>query len=611
MTSHCDTFNEQLAAECGGQRPWSAPLEAHLSECPQCARTARRLGHEVELLRALEPQGAPADLLGRVVATLNGGHREDRAVAGLQSVERPTAPAELDGRLESLLSELREEGRLGPLEAPQALTDRVREDLGDLPAAVASRQLRRLSHLAAPEELADRTREGLRPRKPVLLVPAGAGLAAAAAAVLLFGLIGPDSTTEPAAGAENELALDFRVERASTLEALSPSAQDLYERLTGGPAPAGGESALGVPRRPAQRATGGPGRTALPVRTAPSSRTTSAAGGGSQAMSGGNPGTSAGGSQAGVTGSHLVPSCFEQLPDAPFVTHYRGDRLVTLQLQDSAGVPTTLEYLEEVAADGNGAYTIQPLQVIAPGMTFAEEADFLQRQAAREGFFYRYRGFQIHDWAGFQQHYEVLDPGQNELVAGVPCRVFEVRSRDGSGPRHRLSVDPQTSLVLSEEVLAEGGALLRSFRFQTFQLGADLSDLTLDGGSSSWTTTDLPGLEQALQGDLLQPTAPPAGHELVSVAWRPATAAPSVQGTWAQLVFGDGVESVFFLYEDSTIPSGSSPATYNAGLEGDLVRVHTSGGWTLVEGLVRSRRVILVGRAHEQELLLMLQSAVE
>lgn len=624
MNPLCDTFDEQLAAECGAARPWSASLEAHLAGCPACAARARQRVAVLGLLRELERPEAPGDLLGRVVGSLHGGRREERAVGELRTLAGPGAPAELDGRLDDLLDELRGEGRLGAASAPAELAPRVDADLRDLPAAVVARQLRRLPTLGAPPELDQRVAAGLAaPRtslRPVLLRRAGAGLAAAAAVALLFGLGGRLQGSGQASPAPDPLALDFRVERPGDLDALSAPARDLYEQLSGGlaPVPTGAsrvaldtESESLAARRTA--ASAGAAGAATPVRGAGAAgAAASSPTGGGQALSvGGGPGTSSAGAQSGLLGARTVPTCFEGLPEAPFVTHFRGDRQVTLRYQDASGAPATLEYLEEVASDGAGAHTIVPFQVLAPGMTFAEEADFLQRQAAREGFFFRYRDFRVHDWSSFQLNYEVLDLGQTDAVAGVPCKVFEVRRVDGSGPVRRVSVDPQTSLVLAEEVLSPDGTLLRRTRFQTFQPGADLSDLQLTGAASSWTPTDLAALGQQLQGDLLVPDAPPAGHELEAVSWRPAAGLVTAQADWAQLVYGDGVESVFFLYEDGTTGGGSTPTAYSSGLAGDLVRVYRFADWTLVEGRLRGRRVILVGRVHEQELLLMLQSAIE
>lgn len=617
MTPLCDTFDEQLAAECGAARPWSASLEAHLAECPACAAAARRRVAGLEVLRSLPSEAAPDALDGLVVAALEAGHREDRAVEELRGVAGPGAPAELEGRLDELLAELRSEGLFGQPVAPEELAPRVDRDLQDLPAAIVSRQLDRLPQVPAPAGLQQRVDGDLgspRPARRLTLVRGiAAGLAAAAAAALLFTAV--RSLSVPELPAPRSLALEFRVERPSDLDALSPDARHLYERLTGGLAPAlteagredlGGPAVLGAPR-----GAGGAGRTATGGST--TSPSGPGARGGTQNLgsSAGGGATTRAGGQSATLGGHTAPACFERLPVAPFETHFRGDRVVTLRAEDSSGQPYQLEYLEEVAADGAGAFTVVPVQVLAPVMTFGEASDFLQRQASREGFFYRYRDFRIHDWARFQLHYEVQDLGLADSVAGVSCKVFEVRRRDGSGPLRRVSVDPQTSLVLAEEVLGVGGELLRRTRFQTFQLGADLSDLQLGGLAGGWTTTDLAGLEQQLGGDALVPDALPPGHGLQSASWRSGQGLPTAQADWAQLVFDDGVESVFFLYEDGVTASGNTPGQFPVGQDGDLVRVYTFADWTLVEGSVRGRRVMAVGRVHEQELLLLVQSALE
>lgn len=658
MSIPCETFLEQLAAECAAERPWNASLEAHLAACQACAQRAEQQRAALDAVRGLAPVGAPssldelveasfgapsreqrvlgrlsalervaapADLEGRVVAASLPGYREDRAVAELSAVSGPGAPTELDGRLEGLFSSLREEGLLAAAGAPTQLAERVDQDLQDPAAALAGQMLTKLPRVEAPGLLEARV-EGLESARPALRLigsrPVLAiGLAAAAALVLLVGLPGMDGILTPnrAPGPE-ALVLDFEVEHPSELDALSPRGRELYARLSGG-------LALGGPSRIAletdsgsavsaqQRAEldGSSGGTGTGSAVSGANGTSSSAAGGAQSstMSGGpaGAGTNANSSSAQLGGGFSGPDYFQRLASAPFETAYRGDRVVKVRTM-TGDIVHVLEYVEDVAANGHGAFTVVPIQVLDPILSFAENAEYLMRQEAREGFFYRYRDFRIRDFAAFQLNYEVQDLGQSEVIAGVPCELFDIQRRDGTGDLHRVAIDPVTALVLSEVTTRPNGEVLHQMRYQTFALDADLSDLELNSGVSAWTTTDQSGLGAALQNELLLPTAPPSSYELQSFAYR-ATAGLDNK-PWAQLTYGDGVDTAFFLFEDSAVNTvGNAGPQHQVGAFDDVVRAYTFGTWTMIEGEVRGRKVLAVGKVQEQELLLMLQSAVE
>jgi len=660
MSTHCETFLEQLAAECAAERPWNASMEAHLASCAACARLAERQRASLEAVRGLMPVGAPAaldglvaagfgaasrerrvlghlstleraaapaDLDGLVVAASQPGFREERAVAELRSAAAtgPGAPAELDGRLEGLFSSLREEGLLVAPPAPADLAERVDQDLQDPAAALSGRLLTKLPRVDAPEVLEDRVESETASRPALRLVGShrglAVGLAAAAALVLFVGLQGIGSFTTTVPAGPEALVLDFEVQRPGELDTLSPRGRELYARLNGGLTPAlGGPSRVALEVDPvggasAQRSpeldgsSGAAGGASAPsMGGAPSSP----AGGGTQASTttgGPNGAATNGGGNGALLGGLPGPEYFQRIASAPFDTAYRGERVVQVRTM-TGDIIHVLEYVEDVASDGEGAFTVVPIQILDPVLSFAESAEYLMRQEAREGFFYRFRDFRIRDFAAFQLNYEVIDLGQSEIIADVSCELFQIQRRDGSGDVHRVAIDPVTALVFSEETTRPNGEVLHRMRYQTFQLDPELSDVQLNDGVSAWAPTEQGDLASVLQTEPLLPSAPPSGYELQSMGYQ-ATAGLASQ-PWVQLTYGDGVDTAFFLFEDTVVaPVGNGGPQHQFGDVGDVVRVYSFGSWTMIEGRVHGRNVLAVGKVQEQELLLMLQSAVE
>lgn len=641
-----------MAAECATERPWSGPLEEHLENCPECAAMAARwvrcrhaldelprLESPVQLtqglersissegrerravgaLALLEPLTAPESLEGRVVASLQQGFLQDRAAGEMRSLGAVVAPIALDDRLETVLAELREEGRLHAPPAPAELEERVAEDLSDLPAAISRGAMSKLERQAVPGELVQRVQ-----RRLGAAVPAGrrsrawvAGLAAAAALLIYAGLSSTDDPTDPGP------RWAFRVEESASLDSLSPLAKAIAAPLVRELDVQG--LALPVSSRvQIQSGTDAVGTTrpgAGPISGVPSGgsgagrpRTTGggATGGGTQgAGAGGGPGVSgAGGGSAPLSGfARFGPDYFNATIDAPFQVHYRGDRRVlTRTLVEDLMVE--VDYREEVACDGQGKFTIKPKELLSPPMGASEEAAFMSTLITREGFFYRFRDFRVRDYGIFWRNYDVQHlVGQTEVVAGVVCERFDVTHESGLGGSYRVAIDPATSLVLSEEYRDGNGELVHKTWYETLVLGADLSDLQV-GGASLWLEVDPQTSIGIFNDPLLTPSAPPSGYELQSFAYRPnATGAGK---TWSRFVYSDGLQQVFFLSEDGLPHIGNGGSQAGVGpTVGDSVRTFSVGEWAITEGQIGGRYVLTFGKVDVQELLLMLQSAVE
>lgn len=303
------------------------------------------------------------------------------------------------------------------------------------------------------------------------------------------------------------------------------------------------------------------------------------------------------------------PGYFAGIAQAPFDLAFRGIREVTLHV-DFQGTNSDLIYLEEVASDGAGKFTILPQDVIFPVMELGDEQEFLLYQASRESFYFKHRDFRIHETTSFTQNYSVHDLSLTQVIAGRTCETLSIQRQDGTGNTYRVAIDPLTSLVMMEECTQQNGTLVNHLEFQSFVLEADLSDLQLTDHQDPWTAALPAELNIALTSDPLMPVAAPIGFELMGVSYR-HDGGIHANETWAMLTYGDGVEQAFFLFRDLDPAQGNTgPQTSLGGMEHDVVSSMTVGPWTILDGRLSGREILVVGRADHGELLLMLQSAV-
>ncbi len=618
MSTSCEQILEHLTAAAVQGGSWPQELEAHLEHCPACSAWAARLRGHAWALGELQLVAAPAELEGRVVAAMHGGQREDRAVAELSTLGPACAPAELDGRILSLFADLRAEGLLQPSVAPEELEERVDADLQDLPAATTAHLLSKLPRLDAPEELEARVEDELpllRHRRASLHLvwtrkrALAAGAAAAACLALWIGFNAGPRTAAPQAP-----LFPFEVVVLDDSSELSPAARGMLDTVSGGALqlleaasrdPLGPGGSLATQRSGAGTRSGGQTTASGQPSRAGSGAGSSGATAARTGSAVGSVGSGSAGAGSGASGqqqSTSSGSLFDQVSHSLSTTALRGVRSVHL-FADPADPSSEVEYLEEVATDGQGHFTILPGQVLVPNVSGADLAQFQLLQAAREGFFFRSRDFDVRDVARFGQQWIVTDLALQMDVAGVTASAFDLVRADGQGSRYRLAIDPQTGVVLSQEESTAEGQLLSRVQFQSLAYDADLSDLTLTGGTSQWLTVDLAN-QASLPFTLIRPTAPPTGF-----VFEQAATLSSGGDDWVRLTYGDGVDEVFFVF-DAQRPSTASPQTAIKAA-GDSLRVLGFGAWTVIEGEVASRRLMVVGKAAQDELLLMLQSAFE
>ena len=325
--------------------------------------------------------------------------------------------------------------------------------------------------------------------------------------------------------------------------------------------------------------------------------------GGCDARSGGMDQASA--SVETATSSGRGPAFLARIPDAPMTVSYGGKRHLKFHYSVE-GVPTTLEYDEQVWSDGQGRFSIVPGDVVHPTLS-AEQLDlFRTLQQARDGFFYRYRDFRIRDLQLFLQNWRVTDTGRQETVAGITTSVLEFRRIDRTPTWYRAWIDPQTALVLRAEERGEGNRLASSFEFLTFQLAPDTTGLGLQDDQFVRTSFDpLADTSTSLGFQVRPPSILPDGYRLDR-----AESTTDGTNTWAILTYTDGVDSLFFLQTfDPQAQSGQPPpGEYDVGRK--VIRGFRMGPWTVLQLRSDGNRILVLGKAASDEIERMLKSSM-
>ena len=150
MIPSCNDQREELILAASENRELNASQRDHVARCVACRALMARVAASVEALGDLTRLEAPADLEGRVVASLNAGFREDRSVRHLSTLEKLAAPNELEHSLQVA----------DELEAD--LFARVEQELLRPEDSVGHRLPRVVDRLEVPAELEQRVAAELR-----------------------------------------------------------------------------------------------------------------------------------------------------------------------------------------------------------------------------------------------------------------------------------------------------------------------------------------------------------------------------------------------------------------------------------------------------------------
>lgn len=309
-------------------------------------------------------------------------------------------------------------------------------------------------------------------------------------------------------------------------------------------------------------------------------------------------------------GSENALPILTQMQGVLDVTAFRGVRRVT---EVQSGV--LLEQVEDVGADGAGAFSIELVETVSlPPDVDELSYPLLFESSAR--FQWTMRDFQVRDATLAAQNYLVQMLPETPLVAGIGCvRLSFLRGESiGDRPGHyRVDVDPNTGFVLAWSELDDGGAEIARVQYESFEYDGDVSDMILRGRSfeASPLTLTLP-----LQGQVdFTPRFPellPGGMQVVSaeVQTVPASLAATVTpgessylpvGDWLRMIATDGVEAISFAH--STDVDTSAEAAL-----GEL-RMVERGAWEIGFGRLDGTVFVVAARATLAEIERIVSSA--
>ncbi len=253
----------------------------------------------------------------------------------------------------------------------------------------------------------------------------------------------------------------------------------------------------------------------------------------------------------------------------------------------------TLIFRERVVVGGEGRFGLEPLEALTP-----VAADWIYRARIWGGHSFRYRDFAIRDWDLFLRNWKLVDLGEERVVAGRTCARYLVERKEG-GKRYDVAVDVETGLVLRAEENDAQGRLLALVEYETFDPQPDLQ-------SAVWTESlvDEHKLELGARlreelGEAPLPKRLPRGFELLE-----ASKVMYEGRSWVKLVYGDGVESVFFL---STLTDGARTSSVPLGSQLISARL---GSVNVVQAAFGSELLMALGEIDEDELANLVESAL-
>jgi hypothetical protein len=276
-----------------------------------------------------------------------------------------------------------------------------------------------------------------------------------------------------------------------------------------------------------------------------------------------------------------------------------------------AGVPKVLEYRENVIADGQGKFSVDPLALIEPPSSQSESDLFLLLQKLRESLMYRYRDFAVRDIDGFLANYSLVDTGVRVTVAGVLGERLQIEKRDNPDRRYIVDVDLATGLILRSREELLDGTLVTLSEFESLTYAPDLSGAVMHTPINDETPLppDTIASTAALGFKPRTPKQIPEGWKLIGFS---KLTDPITGRVWAKFAYSDGVEPIFFVvakgdgpyHQVTPPPAGGSPPP-----QPDRVRRLAVGSWTLIEAQLSKGDALVLGRAADQVLLDLVQSA--
>src|SRR5262249_10574178 len=132
----------------------------------------------------------------------------------------------------------------------------------------------------------------------------------------------------------------------------------------------------------------------------------------------------------------------------------------------------TVTFRERIATDGDGRYSVEPLEALDSSIRDWDGFELLQR--AEEGFIFRYRDFVVRQPELFQRNYRTTDLHETTAVAGRTCARYRVERVVGTTVRFELSIERATQLVLASQEFDSNGRLVAAMNYEAVDLQPDL-----------------------------------------------------------------------------------------------------------------------------------------
>lgn len=301
-------------------------------------------------------------------------------------------------------------------------------------------------------------------------------------------------------------------------------------------------------------------------------------------------------SGSGVGGStHESVGFLDIMRDAPFSVPYTGVRRVTMNHVGALPV----DYREEVAADGLGAFAIEPIEVLS---SHPNGPELLLSKGRQQVFDYRNRDFRVLVPSLFQQNYNYSVDPISSFVLGRECFDLTVlRPAPYAGGSYSVQMDTETGLILDWQEFDAASNEISHVQFESLELqNPDFSGFTLVSGFLTETVLDIQGdLGVAAGFNVLDPSLPPTGFELYSASLLEAAA--NLGDPWVRLLYTDGLERVWILHRAPTMSSGGTVTP-------PRVHIYPTEAWTVAVGQIEGYEVMAAGRVPQKQLLQMLQS---
>ena len=300
--------------------------------------------------------------------------------------------------------------------------------------------------------------------------------------------------------------------------------------------------------------------------------------------------------------------------DGAFVLHrpamevaHRGQRRV--DVFDPEALPGThLAYREVIETDGEDNFSLRVLEALTQ-----VDPSWQILQQGREGFFFRYRDFQVRDRGLFHRNYRVTSLDEEVQVAGRTCERYRIERKFDAQRSYEVAVDVETRLVLAVEELDPRGTVLSSVVYESFETQPDHSQAiwfrpAQREGELDWRDD----LGAQLDRPVHRPKLLPAGFQL-----RGAATVSDRQTDWLKLTYTDGVETLFFLTELPGSTGGAGADVQLARTSGkngpaanDEVVLFELGAARAAQGTIGGRRYLAVGKVDEDALLDLIESAL-